>query len=152
MLSLNDVKGIARARFFSKNPWQWDSWILNIVSVWILIALILIVVSMFIYIPSSSTPHLVYVIPQSVIEQGKDVQVMYQWSTGYTVNGYLLTTVAETDAAVGSLKAMFLWLTSILVFLPMIGMFIYVAVREAMLTRYIDSFASTWAVKKELPE
>jgi hypothetical protein len=149
MLSLNDAKGIARARFFQEGLWKWDNWILNIVSGWILVALIVGVVLLFTCMPN--TPQLMYVIPQSAFEQGEDISVMYQWNSGYTVNGYLLTMAGDSEP-IKPLKAMGLWLFGILVFLPMIGMCIYTAVRDAMLTRYIDNFTSAWAVKKELPE
>jgi len=149
MLSLNDVKGIARSRFFLENPWKWDGWIMNIISGWTLVALIVGVVLLFMCM--LNTPQLMYVIPQSAFEQGEDISVMYQWNSGYTVNGYLLTMAGDSES-IKPLKTMVLWLFGILVFLPMIGMCIYTAVRDAMLTRYIDNFTSVWAVKKELPE
>jgi hypothetical protein len=149
MLTLSDVKGIARARFFLGSPWRWDTWILNIVSIWMLVGFMVILAFILINMPTTS--QLSYTIPQSVIGQGEDVKVMYLWNTGYTVNGYLLT-MAESNAAVNILKAMLLLLFSILVFLPMVIMVVYVSIRDAMLTKYVENFASAWAVKKELPE
>ena len=149
MLTLNDVKGIARSRFFLRNPWKWDNWTLNIVSCWIIVALIGVLALMFVCAPTA--PQIIYVIPQSVIVQGEDVQVMYQWNSGYTVNGYLLTMAGDSEQ-MKPLKVIVLWLFGLLVFIPMIGMIAYTAVRDAMLAKYIDNFTSAWSVKKELPE
>jgi hypothetical protein len=149
MLTLSDVKGIARNRFFLGGVWKHEECILNILSIWALIMMIAIVI--FAFCGVSNAPYVKYVIPWSVVEQGKDITVMSQVHTGDTVNGYILHSVGSSTAS-DDYKLAWFWVIAIQLGLSVIGMVVYTSMREHYLGKYIDKFAEKWADNKELPE
>ena len=149
MLTLSDVKGIARNRFFLEGVWKHEDCILNTLSIWAFVMMVVFLIFTFCSVPSA--PYIKYVIPWSVVEQGKDIIVMEQAYTGDTVNGYVLHSTG-TPTVSDDYKLAWFCVIATLFGLPIIGMLIYTAMRDYYLGKYIDRFAEEWAENKELPD
>jgi energy-coupling factor transporter transmembrane protein EcfT len=150
MLSLNDVKGIAGSRFWSSSPWKWDNWVLN---GWAIGMVLVIVVALIGILSNQSTPksYIRYTIPQSVIEQGKSIDVVSNpWGVD-TVNGYELSSSNPVRNGNGWEYA-FIWtIVALLIILAIIFM-IYTTIRDYKLRKYTERFLQLWVENKELPD
>lgn len=150
MLSLNDVKGIAVNRFAVKSPWKWDDLVGIIALVWI-IAMGIALAVFAIDTTATAKPYVKYIIPQTIIEQGKDIEVTYQSYIGETVNGYVLKapkrmpTNEDWRLICGQIM-----LAAFMV--PVIFVMVWVFTRGYKMNRYVDKFVEKWAENKELPD
>jgi len=154
MLNLDDVKGIAIRRFFRKKPWKWTSLIMGIIGVWVLIGF----VSLLAWglctsaTDSQKITYTKYVIPWAVIEQNKDIEVVYGPNKIDTVNGYVLKTPPYKDDTAVPNPANIIWIWGLIVMTPMFGGLIFTITSDYKLARYTDKFTEMWADTKDLPD
>ena len=142
MLSAKEVRRIGTYRFWNTGIWgHYDLWA-TISLAWFIIVMCICAAYILTAVPDT---RLAYTIPSSVVEEGKDINIVSEKWKGYTVNGYLLKD-NKRDTDKGTVAYLILGIALI----PMVGLFIISAVGEHKSGQYADYTVQKWVDTKEI--
>jgi hypothetical protein len=142
MLNAKEVRQVGIYRFWRNGIWQYRNWYLGLSIAWIIIMLVVMGICMCNIVPQS---RLAYTIPSSAAEGGKDIDIVFEKGSGYTVNGYLLKpNVSGTDN--GSMLGLFF----LMAIVPCLAAFIVDIIGDSKSSRYADDVVQKWVDTKEI--
>jgi heme/copper-type cytochrome/quinol oxidase subunit 2 len=149
-LSLKDVRAVAQSRFYRMSPWKWDDWVAN---TWLVLVLIVLAVFLIVVCANATpaTPYVKYIIPQSFIEQGKDIEIVsHSWGKD-TVNGYVLDAITPAETSNGW-KIVCIWAMLVLIILFTIAWVSYAIIRDYKRNKFVNEFTQKWIDNKDIPD
>jgi len=142
MLNTKDVREVGIHRFWRTGIWQYRDWYLGLSTAWLIVVLAVMGIISYNNVPQT---RLAYTIPASIIEEGKDISIVSERWSGYTVNGYLLKPNGGESNNTPVLALLFC-----IMFAPFLAAFIIDIVGDAKASKYADAVVQKWVDTKEV--